>query len=1071
MPGLLSLLPLAGLLPGLLLIVPAAVAAPDPAPDPAPAPAQIPPSLLTDSPPVYPAAALAERAGGRVVLELQIDAQGVVQQAKIVQGVRPDLDDAALTAATGLRFSPATDQGVPVAAVVQFSYTFAPPEIAAAPDGGTIRVLALDVDELEIPGATLTLTMTVAGPDGAPQTVTQTHLTGDDGAVQVSGLAPGVWRAVIHKDSLRDVSLEVEVTAGGAKEARVLLLPIGSSGEVDVVADKPRFLDMEAPLAERQEAGTVSDVISAQMMSRAGDSDAASAMRRVTGLTVVGGRYVFVRGLGDRYSATTLNGSTLPSPEPERRVVPLDLFPTALLEAVVIQKTFSPDRPAEFGGGIVQIRTRSIPEEAFFQVQLSGTYVAGTSFTRQQVAGSGPTDMLGFGAGWRALDPEIAGSTSSIKPGGIFSEDGYTAEDIERFGERIPNRWELSERTLTPDIGFSITGGNRAQIGGATFGAVGGITFANGWDVEQGSRAVYANGTDGLQLKRSTDFLDLQNTVRLGAMLGLGLSWGEGREIRTTTLLNRNSAASSIVYDADDPTGSGDSRNTRTGWEEQQLFYQQITTRQPAGPLILEGRYAFAVASRLEPDRREYSYILTDDGYVLSQKGSWNEILYSTLQDRNHDLGLDISLPLTLAHGDRPDGEGRIAAGFNGVRRARDSTTRRFSYELRGTETFDLSRPISEIITGDNIGAEAADGVTDTAWLEFIEYTSSSDDYRATQALYAGYLLADLPVLSRLRLLGGARVEASTQIASTYELFDTSQTPVEASLSTVDLLPALTGSVAIGGAAAPEDMLLRLGYGRTLSRPEFRELSEVPWYDYRTGRQLYGNPDLQRATIDNFDVRWEWYPRAGETLSIGGFAKLFHDPIESVIAVSAVSGSVGTFDNATGATNLGTELEWRQGLGPLSIALSDFSIAGNAAFILSTIDLSGTDGNQTSSERPLQGQSPWVLNLQILYEHEQTGTGLSLLYNAFGPRISEVGQSGIPDTYELPVHRLDLTGSQRIAPAWSLKVKATNLLDWPARERTGTEIAEEVYEGWSAGLGISWSPQVARAPDTPDQTQ
>ena len=207
--------------------------------------------------------------------------------------------------------------------------------------------------------------------------------------------------------------------------------------------------------------------------------------------------------------------------------------------------------------------------------------------------------------------------------------------------------------------------------------------------------------------------------------------------------------------------------------------------------------------------------------------------------------------------------------GFNAVRRARDSTTRRFSYEFRGTETFDLSRPISEIITDDNIGAEdSADGAADTEWLEFIEYTSSS------------------------------------------------------------------------------------------------------------------------------------------------------------------------------------------------IALSDFSVAGNAAFILSTIDLSETDGNQTSSERPLQGQSPWVLNLQILYEHEQTGTGLSLLYNAFGPRISEVGQSGIPDTYDLPIHRLDLTGSQRIAPAWSLKVKATNLLDWPARERTGTEIAEEVYEGWSAGIGIGWSPPV-----------
>jgi outer membrane receptor protein involved in Fe transport len=302
----------------------------------------------------------------------------------------------------------------------------------------------------------------------------------------------------------------------------------------------------------------------------------------------------------------------------------------------------------------------------------------------------------------------------------------------------------------------------------------------------------------------------------------------------------------------------------------------------------------------------------------------------------------------------------------------------------------------------------------------------------------------------------GARMEHSAQQVSTFELFNPSQVPVGANLATTDVLPSTTVTIGVGAQDAPDEMLVRLSYGRTLSRPEFRELSEVPFTDFRTGVLFYGNPDLQRALIDNFDLRWEWYPRAGESLSVAAFGKLFRNPIEQVTEVSAVSGLSSTFANARRATNIGVEADFRFYFDHLHKALSDLYMSGNAAFIYSRIDV-GDSGNDTSEKRPLQGQSPWVVNAAIGYDSPTTGISVSLLYNVFGPRIVDVGQSGVPDTYELPVHRLDLVGLFPTGKGWQIRVRGSNLLDWPVRQRTGTEIAEEQRDGWGASIGIQYA--------------
>lgn len=884
-------------------------------------------------------------------------------------------------------------------------------------------------------------------------------IAGDSSAITDSygnftlDLPPGPVTVSTQREGFTVASAAVEV-GEEALEITFTIAPENLPSSVIEVIEQRSGGSTVSVMQERKEATGVNEVVGVEQMKKAGDADAAAALRRVTGLTVVDGRYVFVRGLGDRYSASMLNGSMLPSPEPEKRVVPLDLFPTAMLEAVVVRKSWSPELPAEMGGGVVQIRTRGVPDHRTLTLGASMGYRGGTTFTGGPTGPRGPTDFLGIDGGYRDMPTEVSAASAEhpIKAQGIFSSEGYSADELESFGEAIENRWELGERTVPPDFSLSASAGGSLNTPGPKLGAVVGLVYNNAWQDEEATRRVWSTSGDSLILRRDTSYERLENQVGLGGIAALSASFGDQAVLRSTTMLSRISRADAVLYEADDPTGSGDSRSVMTDWVEQQLLFEQLTGEHKIGEAwSLDWRYAYSQADRSEPDRREYTYLLTEDGYRLSQKGSWNEILYATLRDTAHDAGLDISREI------RPDAPrpGAVSAGVSGLMRERSSTTRRFTYELMGSDGMDLSRPIGEVITPENIGADSAD---DTAWLRLQESTSNSDDYTARQVLGAAYVSTDLPLGQRFRLAGGARVERSLQEVQTFELFNPAMAPVSASLLTTDLLPGATLSTAIGGGERPDDMLLRLGYGRTLSHPELRELSEVPYTDFRTGVLYYGNPDLVRATIDNVDLRWEWYFRPGESVSLGAFYKRFQDPIESIAEVSAVSGLASSFANAEAANNLGLELDGRLKLGGLHPALDRLYVAGNGALIRSRVVLGEARGNDTSAERPLQGQSPWVLNAQLGWEDPNNGVNLAVLYNVAGPRISEVGQSGIPDTYAMPVHRLDASVIVPLRHGVQLRFKATNLLDWPTRQETGGELAEELRDGRALSLGVQWSP-------------
>lgn len=857
--------------------------------------------------------------------------------------------------------------------------------------------------------------------------------------------------SIIHDRFSTQAVNNVVVVAGQEVSVSVEMTPAGLSlGEFVIRA--PRIEGgTSALLDERRNSSAVGDVLGAEQMARSGDSSAASALTRVTGLTLVGGRYVYVRGLGERYSSVLLNGATLPSPEPARRVVPLDMFPAGILESVVIQKSYSPDMPGEFGGGSIQLRTKNIPTEPVFSLSVSGGYNSVTTFKEGLDYEGASGDFVGMGAAGRALPQEIAeaSAVANIVRSDRFCETNcYSDEDLERWGEQMDNNWAVERRQLPPDIGLSLTAGTGSETAllGRPAGVLVGASFSNAWQNRDSYRGFYAIGAGEPTLVSEYDFENTENSVNLSTILALGVSPADGHEIRSTSLLLRRTGDDTRVFEGLENESGVNIRSTRLRYVERQLLVQQLLYEGEfgeGGPRLTL-RYSVARATRTEPDRRQTLYRENEQQtqFELSLRNEGNLRLFGDLVDTNHDVGGELAIPFGPRVG--PD-ERRptIFVGGMTADKRRSSDTRRYTYTCRGNPCRDndlLVQDAEDIFTPDNMAPDS---------FEFNETTAPTDNYTSSHVLAAGYLKAEVPLTRWLRVMGGARLEYSDQFTRTFPLFATNDNNfVDAEITTLDLLPAITAT-----ASPSEKTNIRLGYGRSVSRPDFREMSPAFFVDVVGGRTVQGNPDLERASIDNLDARIEYYPDAGESISLGVFYKDFAQPIERYLVASADISS--SWDNTEGANLYGIEFEFRKSAAFLSPALRDFYVAGNVALIQSQVR--GIGDINTNPDRAMQGQSPYVINGTIGYDNPETNVFATALYNVYGPRITEAGALGIPDTYQQPVHVVDVVGGVQFDNGVKAGIKVSNLLNWPQTFLLGDTIENERYlNGWDLGLKIGW---------------
>jgi len=874
-------------------------------------------------------------------------------------------------------------------------------------------------------------------------------VTGAEGRFSLTDIPSGTHEVGVAMLGYADAVSPIEVRAGAATTLAIMIEPQVIELEGLTVEGRREGGSQVALQSQRRESAVVADAIGAEQISRSADGDAAAVVARSPGVSVVSGKYVYVRGLGERYGNATLNGAPLASPEPDRKVVPLDLIPSGFLESVVTAKTYSPDQPGDYAGGLVQIRTRSYPTQPLFRISGSLGYDSEATFAAGLTAPGGDLDFLGFDDGTRDLP-------AAIRRDVPVSPSVYSPNDLELLGESFSDTFGGTAEELPISGSASVVAGNRWLLGydERPLGVLATLNYSNGWDnrpneLERVVSAQSLSGADDFE----ADYVGHRTThsVNAGGMFQASFEPTGNHGFTASAVYNRIADDEARVLEGYNFDAQDTLRAHRLRYVGQDLLSGQLRgehTLEALNDVRVDWRADVRTASRYEPNTRDLLYRRVGSEYLWENFVQSGSILHQDLEEFGWGGALDVSVPLSLI--DRP---ATVRIGGSADIRDREVYTRRFRYLQRGTVgTGVRSLGPNRIFADANI--RPADG------FEIAEATFPGDNYRAEQSIFAGYGRVDFEPVSRLRILTGARVETTDQQVDPIDLFGSSGFQLEsASLDNTDVLPALNVTYLLSDA-----MNVRLGVSRTLARPQFRELAPFQYADYAGGYLTVGNSLLERTAIRNYDLRWEWFPSLDATVAVSGFYKVFDQPIEQVLFTA--NESVQSWINASQATNYGGELEIRTGLGFIGDPLRTLSVNGNFTLVESDVDMPETatiapGGTQVTAsfadeDRPLQGQSPYVVNLGLTYLQPDWGTTVSALYNRFGERISSIGAGGLPNIHEEARGVLDIVLLQPLADAWSLKLSAENVLDDDVEFTQGDQLLRRYAPGTSVSLGISW---------------
>lgn len=895
----------------------------------------------------------------------------------------------------------------------------------------TVTGVATDDTGAPLPGITVSLTR--AG-DTTGGTVAVTEM---DGTFKVADLVPGTWQVEAMLDGFQPVSREVKLVTGQQLELALKMVPAFSE-TVEVVAEAVRTGEV-AILESRRQAAVVSDSISAEEIGKTPDSNAASVVERLTGVTLVGDKYVFVRGLGERYSGTTINGSTLPTTETEKRVVPLDLFPAKLLDNVNVVKTYTPDKPGDFGSGVVEMTTTQFPGSQSLKLTVGSSYLSGTTGDRFRRYGGG---LSRLGAGGQSMPSAIP--EEFLQRRGLLQPDGFTSEELQAIGRTLAGDWTGREvSSASPGTDLSLTYGN-------TFGRLGLVLSAvsnHGFDTAEEEQRYFGVDTgDVLVPINDYDLTTFRETASTGFVGNFSGRITDRNHLFLNTVFTRDASSEDRHQEGLQTNSGGEIRDFRVRYQQEEIFSARLRGEHNLGGPALGSLFTWHVARSTatnDSDLRENIYRESDPGVFELQTGfaDSGKVEYFALDDEVQQGGLTYSVFFASKEG---SWSGSMQGGLERMARTRDFAARRFRFTTPNASQFDLTLTPDEIYTAENIRVGG---------FEVREFTGVNDAYDAGHDVDAGYLMTDL-TLSRWRIIGGARYERSRQRVTTFNPFDVDNL-VDSVHENDDILPSLNVVYALRPTTN-----LRVAYGRSVNRPEFRELSPFAFTEVAGGRSVAGNPDLVQATLDGFDLRWETFPAGGEVIAASAFYKRIANPIERI--VQPTTDYRLSFVNAESATLYGIELELRRSLEAISPALRLWSVNANYAHIESDVTVGEHQFSVvTNTERPLEGQSDHVANLALQFYHPQWGTMFRVLGAYSGPRLAEAGAFGLPDTYEDSFTSLDVVLSQSLG-AWlhgvDLKLAATNLLDEKREFTQGGQIQRLFDPGRKISFSLSYTP-------------
>ncbi len=902
------------------------------------------------------------------------------------------------------------------------------PIVARAPGRITGRVIDAETGQ-PLAGAMINLVGTTIGT-----------LSRVDGRYILTQVPPGSQALRVQYVGYAEKEVEgIQVTDGQAVSQDIALRTAAIELSAITVSAARERGTVSAALNEQRSAVGVISSTTAEQIARSPDGDAAEAIQRVSGVTVRDNKFVVVRGLGERYTTTSLNGARIPSPEPEKKTVPLDLFPSNLLNAITTSKTFTPDRPGDFSGAQVNLRTRSFPARGQVNASFSGglnSRATGQSIPRPPSSGM---EWLGMAASDRRLSSQLTS---------ISDFSSLTQADINGLIRTFPHDWTFQNANASPNVSGGLSVGGDDPVFGHRVGYVGSLTYSRTEGLRAGevrSRAV-AGDASGTPVPYNTFIGSTgQSSVLWGGLLNLSTYVGNGTKIELNNTYDRTA-------DNEAHTDWGtleEFQQVDSVWRRSNSYVERtVRSNQLRAEHRLneqnriEWSLTSSAVSRQEPDRSDlaygYEFAPTGERLPLAWLGFIPEAAKRTYSDLSEDAqAANFDYTLSFGPANR-DLKVKVGGAYRRVSRNANSA----SYNLRalGLGAAQRAATPEDLFYGD-LTAGGAANIT-------VEPNSSGGAYSAVDKVSAGYGLVEIPLGERIRVVGGARVE---RWLLNMDAEPVSRALINITRSNTDVLPSLAIN-----AKLEENQTLRLSLSQTLARPEYRELAPISYRDMLGEREVFGDSSLVRTLIRNLDARWEWYPSLDEVVSIALFAKRFDKPIEPIdVATSGVSQL--SFINAESANNYGVEVEVRKGLRFLGGTFDPFAVFTNLTVMKSRINTSNSNLSAlTNDQRPMVGQAPYVLNAGLAWS--SAGRSATLLYNVVGKRITSAAVTPITvDTYEQPRSLLDFSMRVPLGSGASVRLDAKNLLDSAHEERQGDVVRYRYTTGRTISLGVSWN--------------
>ncbi len=885
-----------------------------------------------------------------------------------------------------------------------------------------------------------------------------------DGKFTIRNVPPGTYTLRVSAIGYAPVEItEVIVEASGEKKLDVSMTIEAVQGETITVTASAIRNSEAAQLKDRQEAADVRDAISSETMERQGAGDAAEAASKAVGVSVVEGKEVVVRGLGDRYGNVTLNSALLPTPDPEKQAVPLDLIPAGMLDNVVITKTFTPDKPGNFAGGSVDLQTKDFPDKRSLSVSVGSGYNDRTTGTEGFF-----TFERGISTSPPIWNEPFAREFGTQTPG--FTTDSAVAQQVSNVSTAFPDHFRRNSKDGRLPGSFSASYGDNLLIADRRLGfnvAYRTSRSASFYDDGQINSWLARSQADSMEARaqyndtRAVDenfYSFLGNAaveVTPNNRFTFSYVWNKSEEWEGRRVYG---VAPGPVFD-DLSRTDGFLDNNVLAYTERSLQAIQFGGKHvlhEKSRFRVDWRYSRSKAEQDEPDHQFFSfeqYFPSDEDPeptpfgITTANTAPPERFFRFTEEENREFGADVAMNVSRRI--------LLKTGYLEVRKDRDVEQDSYVYSTNSLGAFAQTGQFEDFFAP--IGAITQSGNFLFINRRLSRVTTPRDEYTGTQDVTAGYAMGDIRVTDWLRLVGGARYE-ETEMTAENGFEPDSNGYLGGSFVSYDWLPAIAITV-----SPSTTVNIRAAYAQTLARPTIREFAPFGSEEFGNSERLFiGNPDLKRTLIRNHDVRLEWFPRPGEVLAVSAFHKRLEDPI--VLTIRGAAAEQRFPLNVDEGSVFGAEFEIRKRLDQVSNTLRNFEFGANLTLTTSEIDLDpgrATDLGVESSDRPMFGQSDYIVNVSLGFNPPTTGTSLNLSYNVFGERLDAVGTGVSPDIYEQPRNLLDFNASQRLPGGLKFKFAISNMLDERnefAQEWRGVDYIDRLYgSGRSFSVGLGWS--------------